>query len=400
MKAEDRRFYYSAGSAISLPFTRMLSEEYLRYILPIKSKNKKCLILDLDNTLWGGVAAEEGLSGIKLDPSGPGRAYYDFQKEILNLYKKGILLAVNSKNNADDVSDILDNHPYMLLRKKHFSAVKINWQDKASNMREICEDLNIGLDSLVFFDDSPLERDYVKSELPCIKVVNVPEDASRYADVLKNLVDFETLIITAEDLKRNNLYESGKKRSEYMTGFKNMDAYLAGLDINLTIGYAQEFTIPRITQLIMKTNQFNMTTRRYNLQEIKSMVSSDKYAVISCSAADRFGDYGIIGACIVYVDSGEALIDTFLLSCRALGRNIEKAFLYAVVRILREKGFKKIRSIYIKTSKNLQNIDFYPRAGFIRTHSVNDESFYILPDGTEIKKPDYIAVRLPEDNDG
>lgn len=402
MRALDRRLFYSANSTLSLQFTNMLAGEYLRYILPMKSKNKKCLVLDLDNTLWGGIAGEDGISGVELDLTGPGRSFFDFQKEILNLYEKGILLAVNSKNNPEDAFEIMENHPYMLLRKKHFSALRINWQDKAVNMAEIAEELNIGMDSLVFFDDSPVERENIKLSLPCVKVVDVPADSSRFVDTLRNLAEFESLSITKEDIHRNELVNSNKKRGVVRVQFNDLGAYLESLGTRIIVEYAHQFTIPRITQLLQKTNQFNMTTIRYQQQDVAEMASSDRFLVLSCSAADRFGELGVIGVLIAAVENGEALIDSYLLSCRALGRNIEYAFLYAAVKVLRQRGITHIRSRYVRTGRNIANENFYGNAGFLEESSDEKGTLYFLPEHTDPKgfKNIEVDLRIQEANHG
>ena len=402
MKAMDKKLFYSTGNPMSIPFTQLLAQEYIRYILAIKSRTKKCLVLDLDNTLWGGICAEDGISGIKLDLKGPGRSFYDFQKELLNLYGKGVLLAVNSKNNREDALDIIENHPYMLLRSRHFSAMRINWQDKVRNLKEIANELNIGLDSMVFFDDSPMERDYVKTVLPCVTVVDVPEDTVKYSDTLRSLAIFESFGITTEDIKRSELYELNKKRNDSKVQFDSLEAYLISLETKITVEYANEFTIPRIVQLLQKTNQFNVTTIRYCRQEIENMAASDKYHILQCSSSDKFGDSGMVGVCIAVVENGEALIDSFLLSCRALGRNIEQAFLNAVVSILRQKGISCIYSKFIKTEKNQANVNFYPGAGFIKVSDKGNETLFILPEQTELKQLSHISttIILQEGNNG
>jgi FkbH-like protein len=296
--------------------------------------------LDLDNTLWGGIAGEDGISGIVLDLSGPGRSFYDFQRELLHLYEKGIILAINSKNNPEDAMEIIENHPHMLLRKNFFAGMKINWQDKSENMIEIAKELNIGLDSLVFFDDNPLERELVGGMLPQVKIIHVPKDTGRYAESLKKVVDFEVLHLTADDLKRNEMYLANKKRSEEEKSFSSKEDFLAGLKSKLILKEADEFTIPRIAQLISKTNQFNMTTKRHTQEDIKSMSYSKDYMVFCASVTDKFGDNGIVGVCIVKLSGEEAYIDTFLLSCRVLSRNIEYCLVSASSVFLKQ-GHKK-----------------------------------------------------------
>ena len=393
-KAEDKKLYYAAKSPVSIPFANVMALEYMRYILPMKSKNKKCLVLDLDNTLWGGVAAEDGMEGIALDINGPGRCYYDFQAEIRNLYSKGILLAVNSKNNEKDALEIIENHPHMLLRKDHFSILKINWRDKVSNLREIARELNIGTDSMVFFDDNPAEREYVKSNLPEVKVVQVPEDAAKFAETLQKLPDFELLDITEDDLKRNRMYRDNIKRKEESYHFSNAEDFIKSLETEITIAPANALSIPRISQLTLKTNQFNMTTKRYQTGEIAGMADSDEYLVASCSVRDRFGDSGISGVCIVKLQGSSAVIDTFLLSCRVLGRNIEFAFLEAIVEMLRGKNRSTIFARFVRTGKNSAFEGFYSESGFSADSSDGNETYFSLGGESRIKTHDYIKVSI------
>ncbi len=390
--SEDAKMYYIAKNTVSFSFINQMAKEYMRYILPLESKNKKCLVLDLDNTLWGGVAGEDGINGVRLDSNGAARSFYDFQLEILSLYYKGVVLAVNSKNNYEDAMEIIEKHPHMLLRKKYFSVLKINWQDKAANMKEIAGELNLGIDSLVFFDDNPVERDYVKSMLPEVKAVDVPEDVSKYSRALQELVEFEQISITSEDIKRNEMYEANQKRQEAQAQYDSLEDYLAGLGSVISLENASEFTIPRITQLSQKTNQFNMTTVRYQTDDIAAMLETNKYLVLSCSAKDKFGDNGIVGVCIVKLDNIDAYIDTFLLSCRVLGRNIEYAFISSVADILRGRGIQNISAKYIKTGKNVHNKDFYLNAGFSKLSETEAESNFMLGIKDKLKEFKYIDI--------
>ncbi|ATW26963.1 HAD-IIIC family phosphatase [Candidatus Formimonas warabiya] len=370
--ATDPKMYYIAKNTISFPFTKILVREYMRYIAPFKFMTKKCLVLDLDNTLWGGVAGEDGISGIKLDLAGPGKSFYDFQREILNLYHKGIILAVNSKNNAEDALEIIENHPHMVLRKHHFSSLRMNWQDKVANIKEIAQELNIGMDSMVFFDDNPVEREYVKSMLPEVTVADVPDDTSKYADTLKKMIEFEFFKITDEDLNRNQMYEANQKRLESQQQFQNLEDYLASLQIKVILQHANSFSIPRIAQLTQKTNQFNMTTKRYTQTEIENMARSNNFLVFSCTVLDKFGDNGIVGVCIIELKDDTAHIDTFLMSCRVLGRNVEYALMNKIVSLLKEKGIKTVFGLYLRTEKNRANENFYAQAGF-SPESVNEK---------------------------
>ena len=393
-RAMDKKIYYATKSPVSFPFIRVMAAEYMRYILPIKSRNKKCLVLDLDNTLWGGIAGEDGLQGVVLDITGPGRAFYDFQQEVLNLYNKGILLAVNSKNNSEDALEIIEKHPHMLLRKKYFSVLKINWNDKAANLNEIAKELGIGLESIVFIDDNPVEREFVKSMLPEVTVVEMPEDTARYAETLERLPEFELLSITEDDRRRNEMYQANIERQEIQKNLSSTEEYLSGLELEISVEAANSFTIPRISQLSLKTNQFNMTTKRYQTGDIQKMAASEDYMVVSCSVKDKFGDSGIAGVCIAKLYSAEATIDTFLLSCRVLGLGIEYAFLNTVIETLHEKGVSTIYAKYVKTDKNSANEDFYRNAGFSADSADLSGMSYILNPGESVKRHNYIKVIL------
>lgn len=389
---EEKKIYYIAKVITSISFSKILAKEYMRYILPLKSKNRKCLVLDLDNTLWGGVAGEDGLTGIKLDISGTGRSFYDFQNEIANLYRRGIILAVNSKNNFDDAIEIMENHPYMILRKEYFSCLKINWNDKVHNLEEIAKELNIGIDSLVFFDDNPVERDFVKSVLPQVKVVEVPSDTSKYIGALQECVDFEQLNLTEEDIKRNEMYLANQKRLELEQQYKNLHEYLTNLQTEITIAGANKYTLPRIAQLTQKTNQFNMTTMRYQQQDLEKMLASGQYLIFSCSARDRYGDNGLVGVCIVKLEASEAYIDTFLLSCRVLGRNIEYSFVASVAELLCQLKAYRISAKFIETEKNKVNASFYKNAGFDMISQKGSQILFQLLPGNKLKNFEYIKV--------
>ncbi|KUO66289.1 MAG: hypothetical protein APF84_17820 [Gracilibacter sp. BRH_c7a] len=391
--SQDAKMYYLTMNPASFPFIKVLVKEYLRYILPLKNMNRKCLVLDLDQTLWGGIAGEDGISGIVLDVSGPGRSFYDFQRELLKLYEKGILLAINSKNNFQDAMEIIDNHPHMLLRSNYFASIKINWHDKNQNMIEIAKELNIGIDSLVFFDDNPVERELIAALLPKVKVVDVPRDTSNYVDALRKVVDFEVLNITVDDIKRNEMYLSNQKRSAEETLYNSKEDFLSSLHSKLILKRADEFSLPRIAQLIGKTNQFNMTTKRHVLEEVKKMASSENYMVFCASVTDKFGDNGIVGVCIVNLAGVVAYIDTFLLSCRVLGRNIEYCLLSSIIHILEKKDIQRIVAYYIETPKNEANKDFYQIAGFKELKHEDDKTFFEMVKPFPLKSFDYIEVQ-------
>jgi FkbH-like protein len=391
---EDKKLLYMTKAPLSLKHTAALAREYMRYILPLKFMSKKCLVLDLDNTLWGGVAGEDGISGVKLDITGPGRSFYDFQKEVLNLYHRGIILAVNSRNNMEDAVHIIENHPHMVLNKDFFSAMKINWQDKVKNMRELADELNIGTDSMVFFDDSPVERELVKSLMPEVTVVDVPSDTSKYAETLRNLVEFEQLKLTDDDLNRNSMYKSMMKRSEARKKFNSVEDYLNSLETKVVLEFSNEFNIPRIAQLTQKTNQFNMTTKRYTQEDVLNFHQSRDTVVLSVHVSDIYGDSGLAGVCIVRLEGGRALIDSFLLSCRVMGRYIEYAVMNKVVELLRAKDVKTIDAYYARTEKNEAARDFYPNVGFTAVSEDTNGTLYRMDESARPVKNEQIETTV------
>jgi FkbH-like protein len=386
LQLEDTKMRYAAKTPISLKYTDTLAKEYMKYILPLSCLTKKCLVLDLDETLWGGIAGEDGIAGVKLDITGTGRSFYDFQKEILTLYEKGILLAVNSKNNYEDAMNIIEHHPHMLLRKHYFSVLKINWQDKVKNLMEIAEELNIGTDSLVFFDDSRVERELVRAMLPEVTVIEVPEDTSKYCDVLGSVIEFERLTLTGEDLARNTMYAENQQRAQAQKKFNQLDDYLKSLETKVIVEPSSEFTLPRIAQLTQKTNQFNMTTKRYSLEELKRLHDDPDHFVLTCQVTDLYGDNGITGVCIGKRECSTAEIDSFLLSCRVLGRKVEYAFLSAILRKLHESGIQQVYARYKPTEKNKQNNNFYANAGFLMRGETGEERIYCF-DGWPTLRP-------------
>lgn len=368
---------------VSLDYIPYLAYDLMGYIIAVLGLSKKCIVLDLDNTLWGGVAGEDGFDGIKLGPTPPGNAYVEFQHYLHSLYQRGIILAINSKNNLDDALNIIRDHPYMILRENHFACMKINWNDKVSNMKEISDELNIGLDSMVFFDDDPANREYMKTNLPQVLTVDLPADPSNYSTIIQNMNDFNVLKITDEDKNRGTMYQQQRERNELENSSSNLEDFLKQLDIKITIKKSNTFTIPRISQLTLKTNQFNLTTKRYQEEDIRKFSSDDKMLVGCAQVEDKFGDNGITGAFIVRKDNPkEWMIDTFLLSCRVMGREVEKALLSYIIEKAKEDGVEKIKAEFIPTKKNKPAENFLPNCGFKEegnywTYSI--KSSFVIP---------------------
>ena len=383
----DYKQYFYGDVRISLEYIPYLAEELMGYVKAVLGLNKKCIVLDLDNTLWGGIVGEDGFEGIKLGNDPVGRAYAEFQHNLLALNQRGILLAINSKNNLDDAMQIIKEHPNMILREDNFVCTRINWNDKVVNMKEISDELNIGLDSMVFFDDDPINREYVKSNLPEIQTVDI-SDPSNYSKILKAMNDFHMLKITDEDTTRNKMYLEQRKRTELKTQVGDLQDFLKQLSISVKIKNADNFTIPRISQLTLKTNQFNLTTRRYQEEDIRKF-SLDKDKIVECAQVqDKFGDNGITGVYVINKDNKqEWTIDTFLLSCRVIGRGVEDGMLYQIIEKARKEGVSKIRGEYIKTKKNKPAENFFPTFGFKK-----EGNFWVFDTKNNFKKPEHLVI--------
>ena len=379
--------YYRGSLLLSEKFLPEVSYGLMSYIKPLKGRNRKCIVLDLDNTLWGGIIGEDGLDGIKLNINYPGNHFVDFQKALLSLFKRGIILAVNSKNNEADALEVFQKHPYMQIKETHLAAHRINWNDKAQNMIELAEEINIGLDSMVFFDDNPVERARVKEALPDVLVVDLPKSPALYKKTLEQLNDFNTLAITKEDLTRGEKYYFRKQREGIRKKVQSIDEFIKTLEIVATIKLADKFALPRVTSLINRTNQFNLTTRRYTEAQVEEMhKKSTKFNVYILDIKDKFGEEGIVGIAVVNKENKKVWqIDTFLMSCRVIGRKVETAFLTKIINDAITAKALEIKAEYIPTKKNPLVKDFFKDHNF----DVEEE----LTDGTikwsfkRLKKP-------------
>lgn len=361
----DYKQFFFGDMKISLDYIPYLASNLMSYVIGYMGISKKCIVLDLDNTLWGGIVGEDGLNGLKLGPEPPGNAFMEFQKVLLSLHQRGIILTINSKNNYDDAIKVIREHPYMQLREDHFASLKINWNDKVSNMKDIANEINIGLDSIVFFDDDPVNREYMRINLPQVETVELPQDSSEFVNILKDLNEFSVLNITQEDQQRGKMYSEQRKRIELEKSAPDLEGFLKQLDLKISIKKANEFTIPRISQLTLKTNQFNLTTKRYQEKDIKKFSQDTNYFIGCAQVEDKFGDNGITGVFIVHKENQkEWFLDTFLLSCRVMGREVEKGILSHIINKAKEAGVEKIRAQFVPTSKNKPIEDFLPNCGF------------------------------------
>lgn len=359
----DWKFYFMSQMGMNPKLNKDFKAWWDKKMNSISLKRKKCLVLDLDNTLWGGVLGEEGIEGIKIGGDYPGKAFLYWQEALLELSKSGVILTVCSKNNEQDVLDAWAKNPFIVLKKEHFAAYRINWTDKVSNIKELAEELNIGLDSFVFVDDNPTERELIKQMLPMVEVPEFPAQPYELMPFFKQLVedDFKVYSVTDEDKKKTEQYKQNAVRTQAQNAFADFDSFLESLDIHITIEAVNEFNIQRIAQMTQKTNQFNLTTHRYTDADVRGFVECG-WKVWCISVADKFGDNGITGAIMVKPD-GE--IDTFLLSCRILGKGIEIAFVKKILYMLAEAGMENLSAKYIPTAKNAQVKEFWEKAGFI-----------------------------------
>lgn len=325
----------------------------------------KAIALDCDNTLWGGVIGEDLIGGIKLDPYDfPGNVFWRVQNELLALEKSGVLICLCSRNNPEDVEEVLEKHPHMLLKNEHIILKKLNWNDKVSNLKEIAKELNIGLDSIVFIDDSEFECQYVKHQLPMVKTVQVPKSLSDYFRVFEGVERlFKTGVSLQEGQSRTGQYRMRDAGTLEASKFESQQDYLRTLNLKVELSRDLEDFIPRISELTLKSNQFNLTTQRYSSGEIERMMLSNNYSVYSFNVEDRFGSSGLTGVLITHHETGVLRVDTFLMSCRVIGRGIEFSAWDHVFKDARAKGCTHVEATYIPTQKNAQVKDFYERLG-------------------------------------
>ncbi|MCV0411894.1 HAD-IIIC family phosphatase [Nitrosarchaeum sp.] len=360
--------YFFGDIKIALNFIPHLGNMLMSFIIAFLGISKKCIVLDLDDTLWGGIVGEDGFDGISLGPQPPGNSFVEFQKYLKAMSERGIILSINSRNNVHDALNVIRNHPYMILKEEDFSCIVINWGDKVENLREISKKLNIGLDSMVFFDDDPVNREYVRNRLPDVQVPEMPSDPSDYCRVLLDMNEFSSYEITEEDLKRKEMYSQQQKRIELQQNSSNLDDFLNTLNLHVILKNADSYSIPRISQLTLKTNQFNLTTKRYQKSEIDAFSKSQNMLVGSAQVLDKFGDSGITGVYIIKkTNSKEWEIDSFLLSCRVMGREIEKVMMEHIINLARKNNVEILKAKFIPTEKNEPIKSFLPACGFIKS---------------------------------
>lgn len=366
----DWRYFYTAQIPYNPQLIRPFKAWWTRKQEEVKLSRKKCLVLDLDNTLWGGVLGEDGVSGISISGDYPGKVFHYWQEGLKELQNQGVMLAICSKNNAEDVEEVWEKRVDMVLKKADFVAARINWQDKATNLQDLANELNIGLDAFVFVDDNPTERELIKQTLPMVAVPEFPSQPYNLPILFQELVQkyFGIYAITNEDRDKTKQYAMNAQRAQAQATFGNYEDFLRSLDIRLTIEPVNDVTIVRAAQMTQKTNQFNLTTKRYTEDDIRAILTSGGKAW-TLSVGDKFGDNGITGLLIMIANG---TIDTMLMSCRVLGKGIEEAFVNYVLAEIKDSEIHSIVGQYIPTAKNAQVKDFWAKMGFVLTEACDD----------------------------
>ena len=385
-KAIDFRYYHSSKTLYSVEFYK----EYFTFLKPlitaINGKAKKALIFDCDNTLWKGVLGEDGFYSIKM--------FKEIQFLAKTLAKNGVIIGICSKNNQEDVDEVIAKHEGMVLQDDDIVIKKVNWENKALNIRSIAKELNIGLDSLVFIDDSDFEVNLIKEALPMVKVIQVPKNEWEYNALIRNTMNlFYSPTLTEEDVNKTFMYKAQVQRAEYKKDSMDINDYLKSLGLEVTIHIDDLELINRMAQMTQKTNQFNLTTKRYTENDISKFVLSDDYIVLAIGVSDKFGDNGIVGLVILELSGNRANINTLLMSCRVIGRNIEYKLMDFIFSLIKKQGLVGINSNYIESLKNEQVKRFYNDCGFnVVNKSKKLTEYEMSIDDYKMSEIDYIRI--------
>ncbi len=386
----DPRHYYLSRMILNPKLSGLFSSWFLQKVKVFEGVRKKCLVLDLDNTLWGGILGEDGIEGVQLGNSYPGNCYIDFQEMILSMKKHGVILTLCSKNNLADVKEVFEKHKDMRLRFEDFSTFRINWTDKPKNIVDISKELNIGIDSMVFIDDNPVERAQAVQMLPDLIVPEFPDAPYNLVAFAMEIYRkyFSVYLLTDEDRKKTRQYLENALRKKEESLYTSKEDFLKALKMEIAVSEMNNLNIKRIAQMTQKTNQFNLTTKRYTVSDLKGMVNNG-YKIWCASVKDKFGDNGITAASIIKIENDTAYIDSFLLSCRILGRGLENVFLSYLLNRLFDLGIKTVKATYIPSSKNAQAATFYEKNDFVLLYSDDNNRKYYR---TELSK----KINVPE----
>jgi FkbH-like protein len=395
----DERYFHAAKLPCSPHCLADYAHSVASVIAALRGKSRKCLVLDLDNTIWGGTIGDDGLGGIRLGPgNAEGEAYSAFQEYALGLRRRGVLLAVCSKNTDAVAREVFEKHPGMRLRLPDIACFVANWEDKASNLRAISKTLNIGLDALVFADDNPAERALVRQALPSVAVPEMPTDVAAYVAAVERHRYFQVTSLTKEDLQRTEYYRADVLRKEMEETSTDVEGFLRSLAMVAHVGPIVPETIERTVQLINKSNQYNLTTRRYSNADVLTILDDARWVTLTAAVADKFGDHGLISVVLAKAESGALTIDTWLMSCRVLKRNVEHHVLNHLVRIAQKRGLRRIRGEFIPSPKNGLVEDHYRRLGFSHTGTGPDgrTSWELVVDESWTPLPSFIESAAEE----
>ena len=395
-RAVNWRTFYNGRALYSVEFYRHYAEFVSPWILSIAGKGKKALLLDCDNTLWGGILGEDGRDGITVGGERwPGPVFAEIQQLAIRLYEQGVLLGLCSKNNAADVDEVLAVHDDMRIRELHLAVKRVNWDAKTDNLSSIAEELNIGRDALLFLDDSAYEVELVRNQLPEIEAWQVPEALQSYPQQFRRLMArFASLTRSAEDAQRGEQYREEQRRREERNEHRSIEDFLASLGLEMTIYKDDPALVPRLAQMTQKTNQFNLTTRRYTEGDILRFIEAENVLVFAFSVRDRFGDSGVTGMAVLTLQTGRAEIDTFLMSCRVIGRKLEFALMDQVTETLKELSIPELHASFHPTSKNAQVQEFYEHCGFnlLENMPEGDKYYTLKIDRYSPVKSPYIRI--------
>ena len=384
----DQKLWLMAKIPFDLNCMPIFSEYVMRIVGNKLGKSKRCLICDLDNTLWGGVIGDDGLDGIRIGNGDPvSESYLDLQKTIYEIRNRGVALAICSKNNEKNTLLPFKKHPEMILKEKHFAIIQANWTDKASNIKHISKSLSLGLESMVFLDDNPVERAQVRQELPEVAVPELPNDPSLYVKTLLSAGYFEAISFSEEDKKRAKSYEDNSKRLKLLKSSSNMNKFLKDLKMNITFKSFDKLGRARITQLINKSNQFNLTTKRYSENKIENLEKDKNFFTRQIRLEDKYGDNGMICVVICEKQKQNWIIDTWLMSCRVLGRKVESATLDNLIYSAKKYNIKEIIGKYIPSNRNSLVKNHYKDLGFrLKSKKSNIELWSIKTNEYNFKK--------------
>jgi FkbH-like protein len=370
-----------------------VARELAHLVVSLRRGPKKVLVLDLDNTLWGGVIGDDGLNGIEIGDTSPrGEAFKAFQHYALSLTERGVLLAACSKNDEGIAREAFEKHPEMVLRSHHFAAFKANWNPKSDNLVAIAEELNLGLDSFVFVDDNPAEIEIVRQFCPQVTTILLGPDPSSYVATLQDARLFEPTQLTKEDALRVEQYRVEADRRALLATSTDMESYLVSLEMVGRVNRLDDADLPRATQLINKSNQFNLTTIRRSEAEVRALAASARHGCFTVRLEDRFGDHGLISVLLTEAKGEDLVVDTWVMSCRVLKRGVEDVVVNEIASIAREKGCRRIVGTYLPTAKNGMVRGLYPQMGFSLLEEAPDRYSFSLDVGTFTERPHHIRI--------